>query len=405
MDRLKFVNRNGQQLSGVLHKPESGSTRAYALFAHCFTCTKNIKAAVNIADALADEGVAVLRFDFTGLGQSEGDFADTHFSSNVEDLVDAARFLGSQYEPPKILVGHSLGGTAMMAAAHEIPSATAVATLGSPSDAEHVLQLIKEDIDQIEAQGEATVQLAGRPFRIKKSFIDDTREQNVRAGLGNLRKALLVMHSPVDDTVSIEQASQIFLAARHPKSFVTLDDADHLLSRETDSRYAARVLSAWVSRYLGDSAPTMQYPPHSPECVVTRNDFDNRFLCTINAGGHLLLADEPATYGGTNQGTTPYGLLTAALGACTAMTLNLYARKKKLPVTRITVSAKHDKIHALDCEQCETRDGKVDQFDHTIAIEGDLSDDQRQRMLEIANMCPVHRTLHAEVSVISRLVD
>ncbi|MEM7208714.1 MAG: bifunctional alpha/beta hydrolase/OsmC family protein [Pseudomonadota bacterium] len=404
MEKIFFTNRRDQKLAGVMHLPTSAKPRAYAVFAHCFTCTKNIRAAVHIADAMAEQGIGVLRFDFTGLGQSEGDFADTHFSSNVDDLVDAAAFLSDHYAPPKILVGHSLGGTAVLCAAHQVPSATAVATIGSPADAEHVLHLLENDIDTIEKEGIARVKLAGRPFTIKKEFVDDLRSQSVRERLGALKKALLVMHSPIDATVSVNQAADIFVAAKHPKSYVSLDDADHLLSRETDSRYAAQVLAAWANRYIGDEEK-VQYPKHESDSVVVHADNADGFLCTMNVDGHTMIADEPENYGGSDLGPSPYGYLSAALGACTAMTLNMYARRKKLPLENVTVTTKHDKIHAQDCEACETTTGKIDQFVRSIKIEGDLDQATRQRLLEIADMCPVHKTLHAEVEVVSKLDD
>ena len=403
MDKVTFTNRDGQKLSGSLHKPQTGVTKAYAVFAHCFTCTKNIRAATHIADALSEQGIAVLRFDFTGLGQSEGDFADTHFSSDVDDLIDAANFLSENYQAPKLIVGHSLGGTAVLSAAHDIPSIRAVATIGSPADAEHVLHLVGNDIEKIEREGIADVLLAGRPFTIKKEFIDDLRSQSVRERLGSLRKPLLVMHSPIDDTVSVDQAAEIFVAAKHPKSFVSLENADHLLSRESDSRYAAQVLAAWATRYIGEPEGAPNYPAAKADAVVVQAKTADGFLSTVNANGHSLLADEPLEYGGSDKGPTPYGLLSAALGACTAMTLNMYAKRKNLPVTNVVVSTQHDKIHAQECEHCETEKGKVDRFERRIKIEGDLTEEQRQRMLEIADMCPVHKSLHSEVDVVSKL--
>jgi len=402
-ENIRFTNRDGETLAGVMHLPDIGLPAAFALFAHCFTCTKNIKAAVNIADALAQQGIATLRFDFTGLGQSEGDFADTHFSSNVEDLVDAAGWLEQNHQSPKVLVGHSLGGTAVLAAAHQIESAVAVATIGSPADAEHVLHLLDDELDTIEAAGEANVNLAGRPFKIKKDFVDNIRSQSVRDGIRSLRKALLVMHSPIDELVNVDEAGNIFAAALHPKSFVSLDDSDHLLSRETDSRYAGLVLAAWASRYLVEAGVKLDHAPYQPGAVVVEAKTDDGFLSMINADGHKLVADEPTSYGGTDRGPTPYDLLSAALGACTAMTLNMYARYKKLPVESVRVDTMHNKIHAKDCADCKTETGKVDKFERVVSIAGDITEQQRQRMLEIADRCPVHQTLHREVKVVSRL--
>ena len=403
MLRLTFTNRRGEKLSGVLHEPRIGLPSAYAVFAHCFTCTKNIRAANHIANAMAEQGIGVLRFDFTGLGESEGDFADTHFSSNVDDLVDAAGYLAEHYAPPQVMVGHSLGGTAVLSAAHRVDSVRAVATIGSPADAGHVLHLIQEDIDTIQRDGEATVLLAGRPFTIRREFIDDLKAQSVGDRIGRLRKALMVMHSPLDATVSVDQAAEIFMAAKHPKSFVTLDRADHLLSRDEDSRYAARVLAAWAERYIQPDESVASIPAAEQETVVVQGRAVDGFLCTINADGHALIADEPADYGGTNRGPSPYGLLSAALGACTAMTLNMYARRKQLALESVTVATRHGKIHARDCEHCETDAGKLDRFDREISLAGNLDDDTRRRLLEIADRCPVHRSLQNEVEIRTRL--
>ena len=397
---IKFKTANGNTLAGVLHTPDAGSARAYALFAHCFTCTKNIKAAVNIADELCSEGIAVLRFDFTGLGQSEGEFADTHFSSNVQDLLDAAAFLQRDYHAPEILVGHSLGGTAILAAAHRIDSALAVVTIGSPADAEHVLHLLDDDLETIERAGEAQVCLAGRPFHVRKEFVDDVRSQGVRDGIRSLRKALLVLHSPVDDLVPVEEAERIYSSALHPKSFISLDNADHLLSREADSRYAGHVLAAWASRFIHDPDEEIEPAVFHTGHVVASGRPEDIFRVSINADGHPMMGDEPEKYGGTDTGPSPYDFLSAALASCTVMTLNMYARRKRLPLESVRVDVQHGKIHAQDCMDCEAESGKIDRFERLIHLEGELSPEQRERMLEIADRCPVHRTLHGDVKIV-----
>jgi uncharacterized OsmC-like protein/alpha/beta superfamily hydrolase len=397
---IKFKTANGNTLAGVLHTPDAGSARAYALFAHCFTCTKNIKAAVNIADELCGEGIAVLRFDFTGLGQSEGEFADTHFSSNVQDLLDAAAFLQRDYHAPEILVGHSLGGTAILAAAHRIESAVAVATIGSPADAEHVLHLLDDDLDTIERTGEARVRLAGRPFYIRKEFVDDVRSQSVSDGIHSLRKALLVMHSPIDELVPVVEAARIYKSALHPKSFISLDNSDHLLSREADSRYAGHVLAAWASRYIHEPDEVIEPAVFHTGHVVAPGRPADIFRVSINADGHPMKGDEPEHYGGTDTGPSPYDFLSAALASCTVMTLNMYARRKRLPLESVRVDVQHGKIHAKDCMDCGAESGKIDQFERMIHLEGDLSPEQRERMLEIADRCPVHRTLHSEIKIV-----
>jgi uncharacterized OsmC-like protein/alpha/beta superfamily hydrolase len=403
-EKITFENRKSQTLAGVLHMPETGQTHACAIFAHCFTCTKNSRAAVRISEALAKQGITVLRFDFTGLGQSEGDFSSTHFSSNVDDLVDAAAFMAARAEPPALLIGHSLGGTAVLAAAHEIESAVAVATIGSPANAEHVLHMIDEDIQEIETRGQATVRLAGRPFNIKKEFVDDARTQSVCENLHKLRKALLVMHSPIDEVVSIDQAALIYKHAKHPKSFISLDDADHLLTRDQDSRYAARVLSTWASRYVGQENNEPEKARHIAGATVVHGRTSDGFLVSVNADGHHLLADEPQQQGGTDRGPTPYDFLGAALSSCTVMTLNFFARREKLPLEAVEVAVSHDRIHAADCEDCSKKNGKIDRLSREISLRGDLDDEQRQLLLKIADRCPVHLTLENEITIASKLV-
>jgi len=404
-ERVQFPSSAGHRLAGALHRPDAGSPRAYALFAHCFTCTRNSRAAVQIADALCGEGIAVLRFDFTGLGDSEGEFAETHFSSNVQDLLDAADFLKREYHAPDILVGHSLGGTAMLAAAHHIASAVAVATIGSPAEAGHVLQLLEDDLAAIAEHGEAEVRLAGRSFRIRKDFVDDVRSQSVRDGIRGLRKALLVMHSPIDEVVAVDEAASIYRSALHPKSFISLDDADHLLSRPADSRYAGHVLAAWASRFIHDPDEDIEPAIYHTGHVVASGRPEDIFRVSINADGHRFEGDEPEKYGGTDSGPSPYDLLSAALASCTVMTLNMYARRKRLPLESVRVDVQHGKIHARDCADCASDDGKIDRFVRTIHLHGELNPEQRRRLLEIADRCPVHRSLHSEIDIRSHLGD
>ena len=404
-EKVTFYNNEGHALSGLMALPDS-APRACALFAHCFTCSKNLKAATNIATALADAGIAVLRFDFTGLGQSEGDFADTNFSSNVSDLLAAVRFLEQNYRAPDILLGHSLGGTAILQAAGEVPSAVAVATIGSPSDPGHVRHLFAGAEETLRDQGVAEVNLGGRPFTMKRQFLDDLERHELPSAVKSLRKALLIMHAPLDDIVEIDNASALFASALHPKSFISLDDADHLLTREADSLYAGRVLAAWASRYLegGESAATVE-PPDTGDFDTAARTLAGGFRTDVIASGHALVADEPASAGGTDAGPSPYDLLAAALASCTSMTLKMYAAHKKIGLESATIRVRHDRIHARDCEDCETTEGRIDRFEREIVLTGDLTDEQRERMLEIADRCPVHRTLHAEVKVRSALAD
>ena len=406
--RTEFTGSQGAILAARLDTPDT-PPRAWAIFAHCFTCSKDTKAAAHIARALAASSFGVLRFDFTGLGGSGGDFSNTHFSSNVDDLVAAADWLRAEHGTPALLVGHSLGGAAVLAAAHRIPDARAVATLGAPFDPAHVTHQFGDDLKLITEQGQATVTLAGRPFTIKRAFLDDLGGQAQGERIRQLRRPLLVMHPPQDRVVSIDNAAAIFKAALHPKSFVSLDGADHLLNREEDARFAAVVIAAWASRYLLAAAATPASDATAEaaieagwmEVVETGNGV---FTSTVRTGAHRWLADEPASVGGSDAGPSPYDLLTAALGTCTAMTLRMYARQKGLPLDRVRVRLKHSKIHAGDCEHCETKAGRIDRIEREIELLGPLDGAQRQRLLEIADKCPVHRTLHGEVDVPTRML-
>jgi uncharacterized OsmC-like protein/alpha/beta superfamily hydrolase len=397
---IHFPGRHGHELAARLEMP-SLPPRAFALFAHCFTCSKDSKAAVFLSAALAEHGIAVLRFDFTGLGGSGGDFANTDFTSNVGDLVAAADWLRANHQAPAILVGHSLGGAAILAAAREIPEAKAVATIGAPFEPAHAKGLLKEAAAEIAAHGEAQVNLAGRTFRIRREFLDDLDRQPQKDAIAGLGRPLLVMHSPRDDTVHIDNAASIFIAAKHPKSFISLDTANHLLTNRDDARYAAMVLAAWASRFVPLADPHQVSAEEG--VVVVSETREAKFTQAISAAGHPLRADEPESVGGLGSGPGPYDLLLAGLGACTSMTVRMYADLKKLPLERVTVRLKHDKIHAADCSDCETREGKVDRIERVVELEGQLDDAQRAKLLEIANKCPVHRTLHSEVKVETKL--
>jgi uncharacterized OsmC-like protein/pimeloyl-ACP methyl ester carboxylesterase len=404
-ERFQFTGSEGQQLAAALDTPQ-GEIRAYALFAHCFTCGKDGLAAKRIAVALSTKGIAVLRFDFTGLGSSEGDFANSTFSSNVTDLVRAADHLRKTFKAPALLIGHSLGGAAVLAAAHEIPDAKAVVTIAAPSDPAHVTGHFADSIEKIRKEGQAEVSLAGRPFTIKREFLDDVAEHGLMAHIAGLHKALLVMHAPTDDTVGIDNATRIFVAAKHPKSFVSLTGADHLLTNRRDAFYVADVISAWAERYLDIPISTEAAPDGEvPRQVVVRETRNSKFQQAVTVGPHRLLADEPVAAGGNDSGPGPYDFLLAALGACTSMTMRLYADRKSLPLERTTVTLKHSKIHAEDCAECETKAGMLDQIERVIGMEGALSPEQRQRLMEIADKCPVHRTLTSEVRILSREAD
>ena len=397
-ERFDFVNAQGQRLAALLDMPP-GEPKAYALFAHCFTCGKDVHAARRIAQALTALGIGVLRFDFTGLGSSEGEFANTTFSSNVADLLAAAGALRERRRAPAILIGHSLGGAAVLAAAADVPEARAVVTIAAPSDPAHVTGLFRDRLQDFAQQGEVEVTLEGRRFRISRAFLDDVAEQNLRQKIAQVRRALLIFHSPTDDRVGIENASRIFEAAKHPKSFVSLAGADHLLSRPSDAGYVAKVIAAWAERYL--DLPEQQ-PATADTDVVVSETRRSRLEQEINIGRHRLLADEPVSVGGLDSGPGPYDLLLAGLGACASMTLRLYAERKSLPLDRVTVRLSHSKVHAADCETCETKEGMLDRIERAITLEGELDDEQRERLLEIADKCPVHRTLTSEIEIKTR---
>lgn len=401
-ERLEFPGHDGSLLAARLDLPV-GRPAAYALFAHCFTCSKDIQAAKRIAQRLASLGIAVLRFDFTGLGHSQGEFANTGFSSNMQDLLQAVDFLREHYSAPQLLIGHSLGGAAVLAIAGQVSEAKAVVTIGAPADPKHVLHNFGDQLDEICTDGEASVSLAGRAFTIKRQFIEDISAISLEQAVTGLRKALLVMHAPLDETVDLANAAQLFQMAKHPKSFVTLDSADHLLSRFEDADYAAEVISTWAQRYIDVQVLPKQMS--APEGVTRVSEADSRsFTQDISAAGHHLIADEPAGYGGDFLGPTPYQLVAAGLGACTSMTIRMYARQKKIPLEHVQVDVSHDKIHAQDCASCNTVNGKVDRFERRITLTGVLTYEERNRLLEIADRCPVHKTLEGDIEIVTELI-
>ncbi|PWG18300.1 bifunctional alpha/beta hydrolase/OsmC family protein [Salibaculum griseiflavum] len=400
-ERFTFPGHSGHDLAARLDLPD-GPHLATALFAHCFTCGKDIAAARRISARLTGLGIAVLRFDFTGLGHSKGEFSNTDFTSNVEDLLAACDALGARGMAPSLLIGHSLGGAAVIKAAAQMPGIKAVATIGAPFDPAHVAQNFEQALPDIMEHGVAEVKLAGRPFRITQDFLDDIEQGSLTPALSDLGAALLILHAPRDETVGIDNAAEIFLAAKHPKSFVTLDDADHLLTREDDAHYAADVIATWAKRYVPLDRPAP--PPGAPEGVVRVSEAGTQgLLQDIQSGPHHLLADEPESYGGSNMGLSPYGLLSAALGACTSMTLRMYARRKGWPLEHVKVDVTHDKVHGQDAGA--QTGAKIDRFRRSITVEGDLDADQRRRLLQIADKCPVHRTLERANEIETELAD
>lgn len=402
-ERITFQGHSGDTLAARLDLPD-GPVRASAIFAHCFTCSKDIPAARRIAARLAMQGIAVLRFDFTGLGHSEGEFANTHFTSNVADLRCAADYLANREMPPKLLIGHSLGGAAVIKVAPDIKGLRAVVTIGAPFEPAHVSNNFGAKLDEIKENGIATVTLAGRDFMIRKDFLDDISTASLQSSLAHLGAALLVLHAPRDATVGIENASEIFLAARHPKSFVTLDDADHLITDEADATYAADIIATWSSRYTGDAKAADASSVPTGVVRVSEHDLAGFRQDIFIGGRHQLLADEPVEVGGMDTGPTPYEFLSAGLGACTAMTIRLYARRKAIQLTHVAIDVRHDRDHRKDCEDCDKSPRKIDRFRRTVRLQGDLSDDQKAALLRIADKCPVHRTL-VETSAVETTLE
>ena len=402
LKKVEFHNANGDNLIGRIELPVHQHPPNFAIFAHCFTCTKNLQAARNISRALTSKGFGVLRFDFTGLGESEGEFADTNFSHNVEDLVAAAEFLKKEYVAPTLLVGHSLGGAAVYFAAEKIDTIKAIATIAAPSSPKHVKHLIKEDIEEIANTGEAVVNLSGRDFKIKKQFLDDLKTKALSNLLPQLNKAILIMHSPQDKLVEINNAEELYMVARHPKSFISLDGADHLLTNTEDSIYVGKVIAGWATRYLDIPKEIEIKSRHQ---VVASLEDDDAFTTQMKLGDHYMVADEPESVGGHNFGPTPYELVSAGLSACTAMTIQMYARRKKWKIDKVEVHISYDKKHAEDCEKCEDDASKIDTFTREIKLEAHLNQEQKNKILEIADKCPVHKTLHTKTQVITKLLN
>lgn len=399
---MSFQNRAGKMLSARLELPIDQNPHTYAIFAHCFTCSKNLKAVRYISTALADKGFAVLSFDFTGLGDSEGEFSETNFSGEVDDLVCAAHFLRANYAPAAMIVGHSLGGAASILAAARLDEIKAVVTVGAPAEPKHVVHLLRGGIDAIRSGGAAEIDIGGRPFLIRKQFLEDIETHNILAEMKAMHKAFLILHSPQDRTVGIENAAELYRAARHPKSFVSLDGADHLLSRKEDALYAGDMIASWAARYV--AIPTEKDLMTSAHAVGYLGS-EEKFTTSIKTGRHRLTADEPESVGGSDFGPSPYQLVASGLAACTAMTLRMYSDRKQWDLREVYVHVTHDKVHAKDCQNCESAGSKVDKFVRNIELIGDLDADQQQKLLEIANKCPVHRTLEANAVIETSLKD
>jgi len=397
-EKVSFINSQGKKLAARLERPDNQEPHSYAIFAHCFTCNKNFSAVRNISRTLVSKGIAVLRFDFTGLGESEGEFEETNFSSNVSDLIEAAKYLEQHYKAPSLLIGHSLGGAAIIFAASELDSVAAVSTIGAPSSPAHVQHLFKSNVDEINATGKAKVNIGGRDFTIKKDFIDDIESKPMKEVLKNLRKPYLVLHSPQDTIVGIENAKELYQYAHHPKSFISIDKADHLLMDSVDSTYVGNVIAGWAERYLDIPKRTPLKTSHQVAVSIGNEGFTSEIV----AGNHLLIADEPKDFGGNDFGPSPYDYVSSGLGACTAMTLRMYASRKKWDLQKVIVHVNHGKEHAPDSQNTSTIK-KIDTFKRSIELFGDLDDSQKNRLMEIADKCPVHKTLSATSVIITKL--
>jgi putative redox protein len=400
IQKVHFVNPEGHQLSGRLELPLDQHPHNFAVFAHCFTCTKNLSAVKNISRALTSNGFGVLRFDFTGLGESEGEFSESNFSGNVEDLISASRFLNENYSSPSLLIGHSLGGAAIIYAAEKIESVKAIATVGAPSNPIHVKHLFKNNINEINTSGRAIVNLSGRDFTIKKQFLDDLESNALTNVVKKLKLAILVMHSPQDRIVDIKNAEELYHSARHPKSFVSLDGADHLLSSKQDSIYVGEVISGWAKRYVDSPSNDQLRTKHQ---VVAGLHRDDGFTTQMKVGNHNMVADEPVSYGGNDFGPSPYELVSAGLSACTAMTVQMYVKRKGWDLEHIEVHTNYEKTHAIDCENCDEQSAKIDTFQREIKLIGSLDEKQKKRIMQIADKCPVHKTLSSEIQIVTTL--
>ncbi len=402
IQKVGFENSQGIKLSATLQLPIDRRPHNFAIFAHCFTCNKNFAAVRHISSALAEKGFGVFSFDFTGLGQSDGDFSDTNFSSSVDDLIAAAEFLRKNYQAPTVMIGHSLGGSACLLAASRLDEIEAVATIGSPSNPKHVRSLLNSGLPEIHEKGAASISIGGRPFLIKKQLLDDLEDQTLLEAVREMRKAFLFMHSPQDRIVDISHAGDLYQAAFHPKSFISLDGADHLLSKKTDAAYVGHLIAAWAYRYA-DVPADKEFSTQRQ--IVAHLGSEERFTTRIKAGEHQIISDEPETFGGNAFGFSPYQLVAAGLAACTAMTLRLYSERKNWQLKEVYVHVSHEKSHAEDCLNCESTTSKIDRFVREIELIGDLDAEQRKRLLEIADKCPVHRTLENAAQILTTLRD
>ncbi|EPR66416.1 bifunctional alpha/beta hydrolase/OsmC family protein [Cyclobacterium qasimii] len=389
-DRIKIINEKGNELATSIDFPNHQKPKQFALFAHCFTCTSQLNAVRNISQALNNKGIAVVRFDFTGLGKSEGNFANSHFEANVEDLLVVNKYITQHYQAPTLMIGHSLGGAAAIVAAAKLDNIQAIVTIGTPADVEHVTKQFEGQANDLGVEEEAEVVIGGRPFKISGEFINGFKKHNLPETIKSLRKPILVMHSPIDEIVGINNAHEIYHNARHPKSFVSLDNADHLLTKKEDSIYVGDMIASWASRYI-DLSPFETPNPNQHQIVAHLNLAENNFTTFINTKNHGIIADEPKSVGGFDFGMSPFELVSAGLSACTVMTIKLYAERKKWDLKEVYTYVNHSK---------EIVDGEnKDVFAKSLSFIGNLDESQRERLREIASKCPVHRTLQQSSTI------
>lgn len=402
--KLKIKNSKGLTLNAYMELPANQKPNYYAIFAHCFTCSSNLNAVKHVSRSLTQDGFAVIRFDFTGLGRSEGEFADSHFSANVQDLLDVHSYISEHYEAPGLLVGHSLGGAAVLVAASKLKAVKAVATVGAPATVDHVKRLFSHQIEDIENKGNVEVDIGGRPFIINKDFVEEFDKTDLPVIVKNLRKPLLIMHSPLDKIVGIDNAKQLYLKAHHPKSFITLDDADHLLSEEKDSQYVGEIIGTWASRYFPQVENKM-LDTEGEQLVGHLNIVEDNFTTSIQTKNHTFIADEPAGIGGSDFGPSPYEYLNAALAACTAMTLKMYAERKKWDLREVFVYLSHSRKHSDDLMVKVDKPKYMDHINKKLKFVGNLDDTQKERLKEIASRCPVHKTIASEVVFETQIIE
>jgi len=402
---LIIPTRSGLNLNAKLELPADGKITQYAIFAHCFTCNSNLGIVRHISRNLTSRGIAVLRFDFTGLGQSEGEFATINFSNNVSDLLDVNAFLESNYQAPELLIGHSLGGTAVLMAAFDLPNIKGIATIGSPSNPEHVKNLLNYNKEKLANSNAYEVNIGGRPFQIQKQFIDDIEQYDLLKKIKQLKKALLILHSPQDTIVEVKNAAELFHHAFHPKSFVSLDGANHLLTRKEDALYAADVIGAWASRYVNLEVEVPSRLSTEGEQMVVHLNLEDNFTSQIFTEKHQLITDEPKSVGGDDLGPSPYELLNSAIGACTVMTLKLYAERKGWDLKEVFVYLSHTKKLAEQIESEKTLSGTIDVISKQLKFIGNLDNTQKEKLKSIAAKCPVHKTVVGNLVIETKLME